>query len=205
MHYKLTKQISAKKKIPGAPIYTFLIGLFVIPVIVIAFASLFVYNILLWIKQLFLKKKTPSLAEPYFLELDLLTSEYIKITVVEDEADAELNSLNEWWTGRAYHDQTYLYRAKTKPFLSAIDGRIIGFYLKEQPGGVILQLLPEKEPGIEPSATQLIYLQYSDLRIIPIDEIGLFHLYNDEVDPDLIRGFNDEEEIKIYLNRMEDS
>lgn len=202
MHYKITKHISIKKKIPGARIYTFLIGLLAIPVIIIAFVSLVIYNVLIWTKQLFLKKKTPPLTESYFLELPLLDNEFIKITAVEDEADKELTSLNEAWEATAYHHQTYLYRVRTNPFVPALNGKIAGFYLKEQPGGAILQLLPGKKSGVEPLASQLIYLQYGTLDITFIDEIGLFHLYNDELHSDLISGFNNDEEIKIYLHTV---
>ena len=202
MHYSVTKQITKKTKIPGAGVYAFLIGLFAIPVIFIAFLSMMVYAFLLWLKQLFVKKPAPLADDPYFIELNLLSNEHIKITVVEDEADKELTGLNELWEAIAYHDQTYLYRARTTPLLPGIDGKIVCFYLKERSGGAIMQLVSADQSG-QLSTTQLIYLQYNNITITPVDEAGLFHLYNDDSDQELIRGFNNEQEIRIYLEKID--
>ena len=201
MHYRVTKQITKKKRVPGAGLYTLLIGLLAIPVIFVALLSMMVFTFFLWIRQLFVKTK-PPVDDPYFIELTLLSNEHIKITAAENDADKELTSLHELWEATAYHEQTYLYRAKTTPLLPAIDGKIICFYLKEQSGGAIMQLLSVDQNG-QLITTQLIYLQYSNLSISPVDEAGLFHLYNDDSDQNLIRGFNNEEEIKIYLEEAD--
>ena len=202
MHYRVTKQITEKKRVPGAAVYTFLIGLVAVPVIIVAFLSLMVYNLLMWLKQLFAGKKNGLPVDPYFVELNLLNNEHIKITAVEDETDKELAGLNELWEAAAYHEQTYLYRARTTPFLPDIDGKIVCFYLRDEPGGAILQLVSTDQNG-QLLTTQLICLQYSNLTIIPVDEAGLFHLYNDERDQGLIRGFNNEKEVQIRFEKID--
>lgn len=201
MRYNITRQVRAKKQSPFYGLARIFIVLIAIPVIAIALLSFIVYFIFSQI-QLFIKKTNEPPAEPYYLELLLLSNAHVKITATEDELDAELTELNELWAEKVYHEQTYLYRAKTFPVIPAIHNKIVCFYLKDEPEGAILQLpvIAGVHHTLLPT-TQLIYLQYSDLRVIPIEEVGSFYLYNDSTNEERIRGFNGKEEITLYLTR----
>ena len=199
MLYTITKRITAKKQSSLFGFYRGLIILIAIPVIAIALLSFVLLFVFSQVQSWFIKRGNEPPAEPYHLELSLLNSEHVKIFAIEDESDNELALLNELWEEQVYHEETYLYRAKTFPVIPDIDGKIICFYVKEQAGGAILQMpvindVPSQLPG-----TQLVYLQYNNLLVTVIEDIGPFYLFNEGKDNDFINGFNEKEELTICL------
>ena len=202
MHYNITKKITAKRESSYLVLLSYLILLIAIPVIVIALLSNLVIAIFSFIyikiKGLIRKESLAAPVAPYYLEYVLLDNQYIKIIAVEDEADTELTALNEAWSEEVYQAETYLYRAKTSPLIPALENSIICFFAKEQPGGALLQIA-DKSQNTFPSSTQLVFLQYNTLQIVPIEPLGSFYLYNDEKNNNLIRGFNTGEKLCLYL------
>lgn len=203
MHYNITKKITTKREAPYYRFITCLIILIAIPVIAVALMSFLIMGIFGFVfehlKSVFAKRQTPPPAPPFYLEYVLLNNQYIKIIAVEDETDTELAALNEVWAEEVYQAETYLYHAKTSPLIPALEGNIICFFLKEQPGGALLQILDQTQNNSLPS-TQLVFLRYETLQIIPIESLGSFYIYNDEKDTNLIRGFNTKQELQLYLS-----
>ena len=204
MHYTVTKKITPRTVTSGpvTRIISVMVILVAIPVIVIALLSFLVvvtFNFVFsHVTSLFIKKKADLPAAPFYLEREMLNNEHVQITAVEDEEDTELTELNELWTQEVGSSEIYFYRAKTKPFIPGLEGRIICFFLKQQPDGVILQIT-DPTHAQPPLSTQLVFLQYGTLQVIYIDTIGPFCLYNDEKKTDLIKGFNTREELSLCL------
>ncbi|MBE7174301.1 MAG: hypothetical protein INR73_27255 [Williamsia sp.] len=206
MHYNITKKITVKRQALSSRLLTRFIAVLVIlvaiPVIIIALLSSVLVAVFSFaytrIRRLFVPEKPKAPTEAYYIERILLNNPYIQIIAVEDEADEELTELNEQWSAEVGNTETYLYRAKTIPRIPALEGTIICFFLKEQPAGALLQI-PRQQPH-QPFSTQLVFLQYTTLQLIPVEPIGPFYLYNDEKNNDLIKGFNNKEELTLYLS-----
>ena len=200
MQYTITRQVTAKKRSPLYGFYRVLIVMIAIPVVAVALLSFVLLFVFSRIQALFAKRGHETPAEHYHLELPLLKNEFIEIMAVEDESDTELTLLNELWAEKVYHEETYLYRAETSPVIPLLHGKIICFYLKENSAGAFLQLpvIGEVQP-VQLPATELVYLQYNDLEVSPIQHIGPFYLYNEDANEDIIKGFNENEELIIRL------
>ncbi|HZG24098.1 MAG TPA: hypothetical protein VEZ17_05930 [Chitinophagaceae bacterium] len=198
--YTITTHITPKKKNPLTGIWNAVILVIAIPVVMIAIISLLVYFSLQWLWNL-ARKKAPDISDQtYHLELPLIENEFVSITMIEDELDTELTTLNDAWTQSVYNQETGLYRAKTNPVIPEIDNKIMAFYLKERPGGAMLQVLKTSFPPGESSLeTELIFLSYADLRVSRIGRTGAFYLFNDKKNAELILGINKKEKIRIEL------
>lgn len=202
MSFVIKKYITPRKQsIWRKPINVLLI-IVAVPVTVIAGISLIIYYSLYRIAGLFLKPASnTAMPERYHLELELLHNQHVHISMVEDEADAELVHLNEQWADEVHSQETSLFRAKTNPRLPSLEGRICCYYLKELPQGAVLQVLDDNSSGEYPATlhTQLVYLNYEDLSLNIIDETGPYYLYNEEKNQAVIKGFNAKNYIEIEL------
>lgn len=200
MPYIISKHITVRKKNPFRIVIDILLLIIAVPVVIIAFVSLCLVFIFNWFRSIVVsKKQVANDEELYYLELELIKNPYVQITLTEDELDTELNALNQEWAERVYNKETCLYRAVTVPIIPGLDGMICCFYCKEQPDGIILQVLKipaEKYGGLD---TQLLFLQYPDLKISILDDIGPYFLYNDKKNKHVIKGFNEKEKIAIEL------
>jgi len=200
MPYIITKHITVRKKNPFRIVIDILLLIVAVPVVLIAFISLCLVFIFNWLRSIVLSKKpVANEDELYHLKLELIKNPFVRITLTEDELDTELNALNQEWAERVYNKETCLYRAETVPLIPGLDRMICCFYCKEQPDGIILQVLkiPAETPG--GLDTQLLFLQYQDLKILVLDDIGPYFLYNDEKNNNLIKGFNEKETILVEL------
>lgn len=176
-----------------------LIILLAVPVTIIASVCILVYFVFLWTRSLWITESETA-DEPYHLELELIKNDHLKLSLVEDEYDAVLFSLNEEWNREVYREQTCLYRVKAIPAIPALENQVCCFYCKEQLEGTIIQLLDNTAHSLYGQLnTTLILIQYPGLEVTYIDDAGPFFLYNDEKDPGLIRGFNEKEKIEIEL------
>lgn len=196
MPYTLIKHITPKKQQPLRAVLNVLIVAIAIPVVVIAWLCLLLYFAFLWVKNLGRPSEPDN--EPYHQELTLLANEQVTITMTEDELDTELTQLNEDWMAEVYNEETCLYRVATVPYIAALHGKICCFYLKEMPDGVILQVLQPFVMNKLPD-TQLIFLHYKTLQITVLDETAPFYLYNESDNPQLIKGFNQKQNIRIEI------
>lgn len=202
MHdYYIKKHITLKKKNPFEAVINFFILLVAIPVVAIAVVSLLFYFLFMWIVTTLTKNKTvKSQEERYHYEIELLSNEYIRIILEEDELDANLSYLNECWMENVYNRETCLYRARTVPYIEQLEGKIICFYLKAEPEGAILQvLINDADSNRDLLDTQLIFLDYNTLQITVIDKLGAYYLYNNTKNVNLILGFNKKEKIRIEI------
>lgn len=201
MPYIIRKHISLKKRNPFRIVIDVLLLIIAVPVVIIAFISFCLVFIFTWLKTtLYGKKPVASDDELYHFELELIKNPFVQITLTEDELDIELTALNQQWAEQVYNKETCLYRAGTVPVIPGLNGMICCFYCKEQPGGIILQVLkiPAETPG--GLNTQLLFLQYPDLKISVLDNVGPYFLYNDEKNNYVIKGFNEKEKIVIELH-----
>ncbi|MEJ7767356.1 MAG: hypothetical protein WKF89_06060 [Chitinophagaceae bacterium] len=198
--YKITKHVTPKMKNPFKGLINVFIIILAVPVIILSIVSLSIYFLVMQIIFLFYRRKPSGVtAEYYHHEFELVHNQHLKITLVEDELDTELSSLNERWMENVYERETCLYRAKTTPVIEELEGEIICFFIKELPEGVVLQVLQ----GLDHTrllTTQLLFLRYHNLKVTVIDEAGPFYLYNDDKNTNLIRGFNKMENIKMVLS-----
>lgn len=200
MPYIISKHITVRKKNPFRIVTDILLLIIAVPVVIIAFISLCLVFIFNWFRSIVVsKKQVANDDELYYLELELIKNPYVQITLTEDELDTELTALNQEWAQSVYNKETCLYRAVTVPIIPGLDGIICCFYCKEQPDGIILQILKipaEKHGGLD---TQLLFLQYPDLKISVLDDIGPYFLYNDKKNNTVIKGFNEKQYIAIEL------
>lgn len=201
MPYFISKHITVRKKNPFRFLIDILLLIIAVPVIIIAFISLCVVFIFNWLKSIAVSKKpVADNDELYYLEVELIKNSYVQITLKEDELDTELTALNQEWAERVYNKETCLYRAVTVPLIPGLDGMICCFYCKEQPDGIILQVL--RIPAETPDGsfnTQLVFLQYPDLKLSVLDDIGPYCLYNDAKNNHIIKGFNENKKVVIEL------
>ncbi len=201
MSYIISKHITVKKKNHFRIVIDILLLIIAVPVVMIAFISLCLVFVFNWLKSFAVGKKPVANEDDFYhLELALIKNSYIQITLTEDELDNELTALNQEWSEQVYNKETCLYRATTVPVIPGLDGMICCFYCKEQPDGVILQVLKvssETPGGID---TQMLFLKYADLSISILDNIGPFFLYNDEKNNQVIKGFNEKENLIIELH-----
>lgn len=201
MGFSIRKNITLKKQSPLRGLFNIIILMVAIPVVLIAIISLSIYFLFLWLKGLLRKEKNVTLAtENYHFEQDLISNEYVRIIMVEDEFDVELTRLNEAWMEKVNPQETCLYRVRTIPVISALEGGICCFYCKEQNGGVLLQVLTNHAADNNaPLSSELLFLDYQNLNIKRIDETGVFFLYNDDKNAQLIRGFNRKENMRLEI------
>ena len=202
MPFLIKKHIIPRKPSIWRKPINVLLMIVAVPVTVIAGVSLIIYYSLYRIAGLFLKPvNNPAIPERYRLELELLHNQHVHISMVEDEGDAELADLNEQWADKVHSQETSLFRARTNPRLPFLEGRICCYYLKELPQGAMLQVLDDNSSGEYPATlnTRLVYLNYEDLSLNIIDETGPYHLYNEEKNQAVIRGFNARNDIEIEL------
>lgn len=200
MSYIIRKNITLKKENPFRIVIDILLLIIAVPVVIIAGISLCLVFIFTWLRSIMVSKKpVANDDELYYLELELIKNHYVQITLTENELDWELTALNQQWAEHVYNKETCLYRAGTIPLVPGLDGMICCFYCKEQPDGVILQVL--KTPAETPGGldTQLLFLQYPDLKTSVLDDIGPYFLYNDKRNIHIIKGFNEKEKMVIQL------
>ena len=199
MKYTVIKESKPRKKSSFIWFHKVLIVLGAIPVFLMAVVALLLMVVEQAVNHLLGKKTADSGEEPYYIERSLLTMEGLEIQVIDDERDTRLTETNERWTGMAYHDDDYLYRARTQPIIPELHNKIVCFYLKEQSSGAFLQVIEEGDAE-HALTSSLVYLTYPDLQLVKLGEIGIVHLYNHPRDPEnVIRGFNDNEEITLTI------
>ncbi len=178
-----------------------LILVLAVPVVLIATLSLGLYLGGLWIKSLFIPvKETP--VEFYFQQLELFHNEYITINLIEDELDAELMQLNENWKEVVNEEDSSLFRVRCKPAVEGLHDSICCFYCKQEKAGLILQRVSAQSTNNARPDTELIFLDFYTLQISIIGNAGPYHLFSDEKDSGVIRGFNNEEKITISLRQQ---
>lgn len=200
MPYIIRKHITVKKKNPFRIVTDILLLIIAVPVVIIAGISLCLVLIFTRLRSMMASKKPAAdNNDLYYLELELTRNPHVQITLTDDERDTELAALNQEWAERIYSKETCLYRAGTVPQIPGVDGMICCFYCKEQPNGIILQVLKKPSEMPDDLDTQLMFIHYPDLKISILDNIGPYFLYNDEKNNHVIRGFNEKEKIVIEL------
>lgn len=204
MQFSVTKHISPQKKHPFKAVINMLILAIAIPVILIAAMSLSLYFLFTWFKSFFIKEGvTGSGEETYHLEINMVSNEFLQMTMIEDELDVELTKLNEAWQNTVYNEETCLYRARTVPLVSGLDGSVCCFYSREYKDGILLQMLPQVITDDNLLNSQLIFLSYLDLKLTLVEQLGAYFLFNDEKNANLIQGFNKREKIEIGIKAIE--
>lgn len=192
MKYQLNKQVTPKKTSSIGRIITPVLIAVMIPVGIIAFLSSLLVSFLVFLKTL-ISKKEPDI-KPYHEELLLIDREQLKIYMVEDEADEELNLANDSWAEKVFGQHTYLYRVRTIPVIKDLNDSICGYYLFENNEGAFMQQLSSTNS----LSTRMLFLDYNAATVTAVGDVGAFYLYNDK-ETNLIRGFNEDEEILIGL------
>lgn len=194
MNYQLSKHITFKKRPAIEKIVAPVIFVIMIPVALIAFLSSLLVSFFVFIKGLLIKKE--NFTEPYHEELTLINNMQLKVVMVEDEKDEELNLQNDAWAAKVFGQHTYLYRIRTSPVIHELHGSICGYYLLENGNGAFLQQLhPENSEHLH---TRMLFLNYHSNTTEVVGDIGAFYLYNDEKSGE-IKGFNENQKILIEI------
>lgn len=172
-----------------------------IPVLLIAFISIILMSLLVRAVNFFRKKRSSPLPH-YRVETNLFSNQYWQINLVEDEDDRELTQLNISWNEQVYDDSTYLYRAKTSPMIEGLHNQVIGNFIRQTESELILQML---EPTTDnPLNTAFVLLEKTTGSIKRIGDCGALFVYNDQRNPDMVKGFNKEQRVHITLTKVDE-
>jgi hypothetical protein len=201
MNFTVTKTFRASKDLP--PIVTGLI-LIALPFIILIILGGLIWLLLLQVKRLFFKKSSldhlsiSQLKETVYL----INRQNIKIELIEDNNDDEYNKIVDLWCDQVYDEDVFIYRATTEPVVQGLTNEFITSFIKETDTGAFVQILnKDKTQQEQVIDTTLSFLNYADLTVKNIENIGPYFLYIDKQKPDLISGFNRDGNIELSVTK----
>ena len=202
MNFTVTKTFRASKDLP--PIVTGLIFLIALPFIILIILGGLIWLLLLQVKRLFFKKSSldhlsiSQLKETVYL----INRQNIKIELIEDNNDDEYNKIVDLWCDQVYDEDVFIYRATTEPVVQGLTNEFITSFIKETDTGAFIQILnKDKTQQEQVIDTTLSFLNYADLTVKNIENIGPYFLYIDKQKPDLISGFNRDSNIELSVTQ----
>lgn len=195
--FTFNKTITPNKTVPLRGIKALLV-LALIPLIFIAIILIAVAGLAEWIYSRFTRKSllaNPT-EPPEPQTRELIGRENLRICLHEIKAPELEDLLNEWYEN-VYDEEEMLFMATTEPEIGGVHHQIITSFFLEKNNGVFLQritVVENKAPkGLD---SELIWVDYTDLKIKTAEPIGCFFLYFDK---EKIKGFNKQESIEIEI------
>ena len=195
--FEFKKTITPNKKQQ----YRWLQGLLLLILIPIIFAVLMLIALAAttkWIYAKFSQKNPLENAEPETRYL--VSHQNLRILLHKIKAP-EWQEISEEWVGNTYGEEETLFLATTEPEIEGIHNRVITTFFMETSNGVFLQRITLAEnTGPKEIGSELIWVDYTDLKIKAIEPVGCYFLY---LDNKIIKGFNFKENIEINIKHIE--
>ena len=195
--FEFKKTISPNKKQQSRWLQGLLL-LILIPVIFAVLMLIALAATTKWIYAKFTKKNPWENAEPETRYL--VRNQNLRILLHEIKAP-EWQEISEEWVGNTYDEEETLFLATTEPEIEGIHNRVITTFFMETSNGVFLQRITLAEnTGPKEIGSELIWVDYTDLKIKAIEPVGCYFLY---LDNKIIKGFNFKENIEINIKHIE--
>jgi hypothetical protein len=194
--FEFKKTISPNKKQQSRWLQGLLL-LILIPIIfavlmLVAFAA-----ISKWIYAKFTKKSPRENAEP---ETRYLVRNQNLCILLHEIKAPEWQEISEVWAENTYDEDETLFLATTEPEIEGIHNRVIATFFMETNNGVFLQRITLAEnTGPKEIGSELIWVDYTDLKIKAIEPVGCYFLY---LAKSQIKGFNFKENIEINIKNI---
>jgi hypothetical protein len=189
--FEFKKTISLNKKQQSRWLQGLLL-LTLIPVIFAVLMLLVLAATTKWIYAKFTQKNPLENAQPKAREL--ISNENLRILLHEIKAP-EWQEISEEWVENTYDEEETLFLSTTEPEIEGVYNRVITTFFMETNNGVFLQRITIAEnTGLKEIGSELIWVDYTDLKIKAIEPVGCYFLYPGKA---AIKGFNFEESIEI--------
>lgn len=195
--FKFIKTITPNKIVPLRGVKALLV-LVLIPLIFIALILIALAGLAEWIYSRFTRKSllADPTEPPEPQTRELIGRENLRICLHEIKAP-ELEGLLEEWYENVYDEEEMLFMATTEPEIEGVHHRIITSFYQEKNNGIFLQRVTIIEnPTPKELGSELIWVDFTDLKIKTIEPIGCYFLYSDK---EMIKGFNKKESIEIEI------
>lgn len=198
MQFRITKTIISHSGKQGK-LTGILILIFILPVAIILLVPVLLFMLFVAIANMFKSKPSNAIVQDANMNLLLVSNSHVSIALVEDETDAQYRVASDVWSAKVFDDLTAVYRASTTPEIPGLHGQFITNFIKETDKGAFLQLVEYNPHRADHISSRLIFLQYSNLSITSVSNIGPYQLLEDKHNPALLKGFNRYEQMEFTI------